>query len=146
MAKQFWRDPDARTIIHPQRQEADPAWSDQTDYLSRLSFTSVQIAQQPKVAVGEFVAVFFQQTLAISWIDGGEVAAVNCRPSLRFGQNQRHQLWTRTFSPSTSVLQNMIYFTAGKSAVSLFTLLWEDQWYLGLPLLRKDWRAAPLHT
>lgn len=132
MTTHFWRDPNARTIIHCQRQKADLVWSDQTDYLSRLPLTSVQIAQQSKAAVREFVTVFFLQTLAIGWIDGGEVAAVHCRPSLRFGQNQRHQLWTRTFSPSTSVLQNIIlyrteihYFTfyspLGGSVIQLLT-------------------------
>lgn len=73
-----------------------------SDYLSRLPFTSVQIAQQSKAAVGELVTVFFLQTPAIGWIDGGEVAAVHRRPPLLFGQNQRHQLWTT----STSVLQH----------------------------------------
>lgn len=76
--------------------------SDKTDYLSRLPFTSIQITQQPKVAIREFVTVFFLQTLAISRIDGGEVAAVHCRPSLRFCQNQRHQLRIRAFIPSTT--------------------------------------------
>lgn len=61
-------------------------------YLSRLPFTSIQISQQPKVAVRKFVTVFFLQTLAVSWVDRGEVAPVHCRPSLGFSQNQRHQL------------------------------------------------------
>lgn len=61
-------------------------------YLSRFPFTCVQIAQQPKVAVGESVSILFLQTLAIDWIDGGEVAAVHRRPSLCLSQNQRHQL------------------------------------------------------
>jgi len=69
-----------------------------TQYLSRLSLTGVQIAQQPKVAVRVFVAVFFLQTLSVSRVDGGEVAAVHCGPSLRFGQNQGNQLWARIFS------------------------------------------------
>lgn len=82
--------------------EGTPLHQSFSDYLSRLPFTSVQIAQQSKAAVGELVTVFFLQTLAIGWIDGGKVAAVHRRPSLLFGQNQRHQLWTT----STSVLQH----------------------------------------
>lgn len=62
------------------------------NYLSGLPLTSVQISQQSKVAVGEFVTVFFLQTLTVSWIYGGEVAAVHCRPSLCFSQNKGHQL------------------------------------------------------
>lgn len=61
-------------------------------YLSRLPFTSIEISQQSKVTVGEFLAVLLQETLAISWVDGRKVAAVHCRPALSLSQNQRHQL------------------------------------------------------
>lgn len=66
--------------------------SGKTDYLSRLPFASVQIAQQSEAAARESVTVFLLQTLAISWIDGGHVAAVHRRLSLRLSQTQRHQL------------------------------------------------------
>lgn len=79
------------------------------NYLSRLPFTSVQITQQSEVAVGESVAVFLLQTLAVNWIDGGEVAAVHRGPSLPFSQNQRHQLGPRTFIQSASVLQVLLW-------------------------------------
>ena len=62
-------------------------------HLSRFSFTSIQIAHQPKLAAWECVAIPFLQALAIGWIDGGEVAAIHCRPSLCLRLDQGHQLW-----------------------------------------------------
>lgn len=58
--------------------------------LPSLPFTSVQVAQQSEIAAGVLVTEFLQQTLTISWIDGGEVAAVDGWLSLRFSLNQRY--------------------------------------------------------
>lgn len=79
-----------------------------TDHLPRLPLAGVQVAQQAEAAVGELVAVFLLQTLAISRVDGGEVAAVHCRSPLSLGQDQRHQLWAGALTPSVSESQTLI--------------------------------------
>lgn len=139
------------SIFHsPGEKAAHTVWSDKTVYLPRLPLTRIQIPQQSKVAVREFITVLFLQTLAINWIDGGEVAAVHRTPSLRFRQNQRHQLWSTICTQSTSVSQHifiehmilccreihwfMILLQQGVISILLTERMCERHFFISIPL------------